>query len=333
MATLRNRDGVWHVQIRRRGFPSITRSFSSYEWARRWAQETERNLERGQVPVNVRDLRSYLLRDLLERYRDQVTPKKRGADSERYRLNRLLLDPLASRSLDTLNQAAVAEYRDRRSKAVSGSSVRRELAILQHCLELARLEWNVPLAINPMKGIRLPAAGAPRCRRIEQDELDRLLAGAMDRAWYLAPIIRFAVATGMRRGEILSLTWADINLERRIARLPMTKNGKSRNVALSPLALKVLGSMPTSERVFPVSANAFRLSWVRLTASLGLRGLRFHDLRHEAISRFFDAGFTIPEVASVSGHLDTRTLLNYAHTRQTVLAKKLASAFGGAEFA
>jgi integrase len=77
-----------------------------------------------------------------------------------------------------------------------------------------------------------------------------------------------------------------------------------------------------SDRIFPISANAFRLAWGRVKSRAGIDDLNFHDLRHEAISRFFEMGMTIPEVASISGHRDARMLFRYAHAeRQSVLRK------------
>lgn len=73
-----------------------------------------------------------------------------------------------------------------------------------------------------------------------------------------------------------------------------------------------------------VSGNAVRLAWERLRKRAGLPGLRFHDLRHEAVSRFFEAGLSIPEVALMSGHRDTRMLMRHTHLRPEALAEKLA---------
>ena len=130
---------------------------------------------------------------------------------------------------------------------------------------------------------------------------------------HIWPIVVFAIETGMRRGEILGLRWEHVDLDRRIAYLPLTKNGSSREVPLSTKAAQVLTGQRQHNDTpspFPVTANGFRLAWGRLRSRAGLSDLHFHDLRHEAISRFFELGLNIPEVAVISGHKDPRMLFS-----------------------
>jgi integrase len=211
---------------------------------------------------------------------------------------------------------------------VRGGTVRRELAVLQHCFEIARKEWSTPLSANPVQGITLPAPSRARDQRLEVEAGQKLRAAiGSAHAWYLRPLIELAIETGMRRGELLSLAWPNVSLERRTAHLPITKNGHARTLALTPKAIAVLKALPRTEaRVFPVSGNAVRLAWERLRSRAGVQGLRFHDLRHEAVSRFFEAGLSVPEVALMSGHRDTRMLMRYTHLRPEAIAEKLARA-------
>ena len=143
---------------------------------------------------------------------------------------------------------------------------------------------------------------------------------------HIWPIIVFAIETGMRRSEILDLTWDNTRLERQLAYLPLTKNGTSRDVPLSIRAVDVLRGQRSRQDTptpFPVNANAFRLAWERLRKRADLCDLRFHDLRHEAISRFFEMGLSVPEVAVISGHKDARMLFRYTHLRAEDLVKKI----------
>ncbi|MBG6157242.1 integrase [Labrenzia sp. EL_159] len=113
-----------------------------------------------------------------------------------------------------------------------------------------------------------------------------------------------------------------------------SKNGYSRTIPLTPGAFALLHDMRgeaesedvRSERVFPLTANALRMAWERMLAKTDIEDLHFHDLRHEAISRFFEMGLTVPEVASISGHRDMKMLMRYAHADTTRLAKKLEAA-------
>jgi integrase len=188
--------------------------------------------------------------------------------------------------------------------------------------------WKLPLPKNPLAGARVLNADKRRERRLREDELDRLLeAGKKTRNKLIIPIVRFALETAMRRGELLSLRWRDVDEQRATATLLETKNGYSRVIPLTDTALDILRSVAPEEknedsRVFPVRANALRLSWVRLTKRAKIDDLHFHDLRHEAISRFFEMGLSVPEVASISGHRDMRMLFRYAHASHASIRAK-----------
>ena len=124
----------------------------------------------------------------------------------------------------------------------------------------------------------------------------------------------------------MGLTWDNIDLERRIAVLPITKNGSSREVPLSARALEMLRQQKSKNivRPFPVNTNAFRLAWDRLRARAGLVDFKFHDFRHEALSRIFEMGLSVPEVALISGHWDVKMLMRYNHLRADDLVKKIS---------
>jgi integrase len=324
MATIRRRGIAWQVQVRRQGHPPLSRTFGLKSDAELWARQKEAQLDRGELPVDTRVLRSHTLADLLERYGATIVPRKRSADRERYMLRVVLRHPMACLSLHRLTPTEVAKYRDDRLAVVTGETVRRELAIVRHCLEVARHEWGFVLPSNPVHQVKLPPSN-PRERRATVDELERLLAAceATTCRW-LPAIIQLAVETGMRRSELLAIRWADIDLGARTVLLRSTKNGHPRTVPLSPRALEIIRDTPRSgEIVFGVSANAVRLAWERLKRRAGVSDLRFHDLRHEAVSRFFEKGLNMPEVAAISGHRDPRMLMRYAHPKPEAIAIKL----------
>ena len=325
MATIRRRGIAWQVQVRRQGHSPLSRTFRLRSDAELWARQQEAQLDRGELPVDARVLRSHTLSDLLERYGAAVVPRKRAADRELYMLRIILRHPIARLSLHRLTPTEVAKYRDDRLAAVSGDTVRRELAIVRHCLEVARNEWGFALSSNPVHQVKLPLASNPRERRATADELERLLAAceATSRRW-LQAIIQLAVETGMRRSELLAMRWDDVDLGARTVFLRSTKNGHPRTVPLSPRALEIIRSTPrVGSTVFIVSANALRLAWERLRRRAGVSGLRFHDLRHEAVSRFFEKGLNMPEVAAISGHRDARMLMRYTHPKAEAIAAKL----------
>jgi integrase len=267
------------------------------------------------------------LADLLERYANEIVPRKRGSDREVYLLRVILRHAIARLPLHRLTAIEIAKYRDHRLSLVKADSVRREFAIVRHCLEVAQHEWGFALPSNPVRQVKLPRAGNPRERRLNPGELDRLLAACeTSRARWLPAVIEVAIETGMRRGELLGMRWDDVNLKARTVLLRNTKNGFSRTVPLSARALKVIKKTPRcGDTVFVVSANALRLAWERLRRRAGVSGLRFHDLRHEAVSRFFEKGLNVPEVAMISGHRDPRMLFRYTHPKAEEIAAKLST--------
>jgi integrase len=325
MATIRRRGTTWQVQVRRQGHSTLSRTFRLKADAEQWARHKEAEIDRGELPVDTRALRSHTLADLLERYAASIVPRKRAADRELYMLRVVLRHPMARLSLHQLTPAEVARYRDERLEKVTGGTVRRELAIVRHCLQVARNEWGFALPSNPLDQIKLPAPGSPRERRVGLGELERLLdaCNAKGQHW-LSSAIQLAVETGMRRSELLAMRWADFDCDGRTVLLRQTKNGRPRTVPLSPRALVIIRSTPrVGDTVFTVSANALRLAWERLRRRAGIEGLRFHDLRHEAVSRFFEKGLNMPEVAAISGHRDPRMLMRYTHPRAEAIAVKL----------
>ncbi|MBW6528199.1 site-specific integrase [Sphingomonas sp. RHCKR7] len=263
--------------------------------------------------------------ELLDRYIEEVTPTKRSEVTERYRLRQIQRDPLGAVSLSILSSQHVAEYRDRRLLTVKAGTIRRELSLIQHALDVAQKEWSFRLPCNPVKDIRQPPLNNARHRRLEDGELERLehAMGASRNPW-LANVVRFAIETGLRRGEIVALEWRWVDIARRTAHIPRTKTGNPRTIPLTDHALEILETPPSlGTHVFPLTSNALKLAWVRAVRRSGLLDLHFHDLRHEAISRFFELGLSLPEVAIISGHRDPRMLFRYTHLRPVELAHKL----------
>ena len=139
-----------------------------------------------------------------------------------------------------------------------------------------------------------------------------MIAASSQRNVYILPVIVFAIETGMRRSEILRLRWCDVDLDIGFASLFETKNGEDRKIPLTGKCVRLLRNLQKiDERVFPISLTCLRLAWFRARNKAGVKDLRFHDLRHEAISRMFEKGLNVPEVASISGHKTASQLFRY----------------------
>jgi len=314
------------VKIRRASLPPQTRTFDNRMHAQQWARSVESDLDKG-IVVDRRTAQRLSLAEVLERYRREVTPTKRGSADENLRLKAMAQRPFARIRMSALTSSQLAAYRDERLKVVSGATVNREFSVLSHAIDTARREWDVYLPTNPCTLVRRPPQGRPRDRRLQGDEEKRLLAacrGARNR--WLVHFVALAIETGMRRSELLGLLWDNVDLERRTALLPLTKNGDSRGVPLSSRAVDVLRALPpsTNGRVFgELTREALKQSFNRAARRAGITGLRVHDLRHEATSRFFEKGLNVMEVASVTGHKTLQMLKRYTHLSVTDLATRL----------
>ena len=230
------------------------------------------------------------------------------------------------RSISRLTSRDVADYvRAREMEGLGGNALRRELAVLSHLFTVAAA-WGMPYLVNPVPGARvaLPSVPGGRTRRLKADEEARLLKAAPKG---FAPLIRFALATAMRRGEIADLRWEHVDLKRRVAFLPHTKNEEARSVPLAPDALKVLQSLPRAKegKVFGVKSNTISQNMIKACNRAGVGDLTFHDLRHEAISRLFeDTDLDSMEIRQISGHKTLQMLARYTHLRNDRMVDRLA---------
>jgi len=232
MATISKRGQRWFAQIRRKGFTPRYRSFDRQRDALQWAREQELALGACSMPCESR--KRTTLGQLLERYSREISVNKKGVESECLRIAKMRRAPLASLPLYSLTPAAVAAYRDDRLRVVEPGTVRRELGILHHVIEVARREWGFRADANAVASIARPTVRDQRDRRVGCEELRRLRAAlSKARNRYMSPVVEFALATAMRRGEILKLSWSDIDFGARVASLHETKNGRSRRVPLS----------------------------------------------------------------------------------------------------
>jgi len=338
MASVKKRVSGYQVQIRRKGFPPLSRMFASRKDAETWARMIESEMDRG-IFLDRTEADRTTLGDILKRYQQEVSPLKRSGAIEIVRINRFLrTEKLCNYKASALTGKLLSEWRDRRLQEVSGSSVNRELNLLSHAINIARKEWGIYIN-NPVEFILRPKQNRPRERRLEPGELERLLleleltnrneqgcftAGGTHNYW-LKPIVLLAIETGMRQSELLSLTWAKVDLVRRTATLEQTKNGSRRIVPLSKAAYKALDGLPRSidGRVFPTTREAVKRGFMRATERAGIADLHFHDLRHEATSRLFEKGLNVMEVGSITGHKTLSMLQRYTHLRPENLLQKL----------
>ena len=332
MASFRKRSsGRWQAQVRKKGYPTQTKSFSTRAAAAQWVRSIEYEMDHG-LFLSRNEAESTTIAELLDRYLQEYTSQKRGAGPEECRIRALIRHPLAKRFIGTVRGVDIARYRDERLTKVTPSSLRRELTILSQLFEVSLKEWGIYVH-NPVRDIKLPAENSARNRRLQDNhdafdsEEARLFAACRrSRNPYLLPIVKLALETAMRQSELVGMHWQHIDLKRRTIFLPQTKNGDSRTVPLSTDAVTVLAALPRGIKgdVFPgVTTEAIKKAFIRAMRRTDLEDLHFHDLRHEATTRFFEQGLNIMEVSSITGHKDLQMLRRYTHLRAEDLAKKL----------
>jgi integrase len=334
MATYQRRGAAWRVQVRMRGH-ALSSTFDTHEEARIWATAQEAKLaEMGRGKAGTRAL--VTVREVLARYRDDVSPKRRGGRWEIIRLDMLARDKAFAVPLRDFGAEQMAEWRDARLKVVSPASVNRELNLLSSVFQTAIREWGHGSLANPARGIERPATTPARRRRVTDAEAaairERLGWDGASRpattSQWVAWCHALAMETAMRRGEILGLTPERVDLGRAVAELPTgsTKTGHGRLVPLSSRARAILTlSQPWEAgrplaRVAPGTLDAlFR----RARDAAGIVDLHFHDSRREAITRAAPKLGDTLALARMSGHRDPRQLLDYFRPDMTDLAKKL----------
>lgn len=209
------------------------------------------------------------------------------------------------------------------------ATVVRELGWMQHAIDIACSDWGQSVRDgNPVKQVRRPRINNRRERRIQSGEWQALFDAVNEvRLPLMKPLLALALATGMRRGELLSMQWKRVDLDRCTVFLPQTKNGRARTVPLSPAAVHMLKDLPrTDTRCVPLSGNSVRLAFERLRQRAGVVDLTFHDIRHEAVSRFVESGLSLAQVQMISGHRDLRMLMRYTHLQTDDIVAMLHAA-------
>ncbi|MCM2343513.1 MAG: site-specific integrase [Alphaproteobacteria bacterium] len=290
----------------------------------------EQQVDRRSLPYDPRKLDTITLGGLLEKYRDEVIPLKRCTDRETNLLNAFIVrsPKLAAMPLSAVSASHFCIYRDQRLKTVKPATICRELGLIQHAYDIAVKEWGYPLQENPVAKVKKPEIRNRRERRLSLSEIKSLIR-ALNKCQnkIIKPLTLFALQTGMRRSEILAAEWVHLSMDSYVLHIPVTKNGYPRTIPLTKRAVRILMEIKAKAsdqgRIFPVTEAGFRMAWRRTIERSGLINFHFHDLRHEAISCFFEKGLSVPEVALISGHRDYRMLFRYTHLKAEDIANKL----------
>lgn len=335
MATIQQRGEKWLVRVRKKGARPICRTFTRREDAENFAQAAEIEIETGDYREGKEEARKTTLAAAAVGFAKEHLAKQKDAKRATARLFALIdRAGWGSVTLPLLRARDVAKYvEDREKSGCRPDTIRLDLAVISRLYKHARQMWDMETLKNPVDAVRRPSLrGTARQRRLEPGELQRLLAAARPD---FRPVVLFALASAMRREEIATLTWANVDLDKRVAFLEKTKNGEARTVPLSSAALAIIEaekeSRPSTSSNEDMNITIFELTKDQITDRMrsacrraGLRDLRFHDLRHEATSRLFELGTLDSfEISAITGHKTLLMLNRYTHLRAENLAKKL----------
>lgn len=330
MATVRKRGNLqWEARIRKRGYPTTSKTFETKADAEAWARLIESEMDRG-IFVSRTEAENTTLNEALERYKQEYVLQLAHPQPVLYRVTPLQKRPLASRFLASIRGKDIAEFiKERESEGAAANTIRLDLATLSRVFEIASKDWGMESLYNPVRKVNKPKLPGGRTRRLEGDEEAKLLNACSSSFRY---IVRFALETAMRREEISTLTWENVNLERRSAYLPKTKNGEERTVPLSPSAINILNELQpqTKGKVFQMATQSITQAMIKACQKAEIEDLHFHDLRHEAISRLFEnTDLDVMEIKAITGHRTLQMLARYTHLRTARLADRLAGAKRG----
>ena len=315
MAYIRRRKGSWQCVVRMHGYPPMTKTFKQKIDAQRYSRDLENKLFRQSNDIAKKKFPK--MRDVLIRYRDEIVIHKRSKEMETKLINYLLAEGFVNYAINLVEPKLIAQYRDRALRSLKSSSVNRRLAIVSHCFTICKKEWGYGIP-NPVLSIRRPTNPEPRDRRFSKAEINKILT-CNRTSPHMKFIVELALELGMRRSEIANVKAQHV--KGNVLLIPVAKT-KPRTIPLTPKAQQLLKyNLPMK-----MSSNAIHLSWKRITKRHGIEDARFHDLRHEALSRMFEVkSLNLPEVQLFSGHLEPRTLMRvYANLRPKDLADKLA---------
>ncbi|WP_027174721.1 integrase [Desulfovibrio aminophilus] len=320
----RQTSGRWQAKVRKVGFPLRSKTFATKADAEAWARAQEREMDRGAfLPTDAAERTSVAA--ILDRYILEVFPRLAGEGKNFHANMARMKAEIGGISLSALDPSHISAYRDKALTLVSAQTVRHDLGLLSRALKMAVIDWGIALPRGlPTALVRLPKVPRSRDRRLKSGEEAKLLRAAEAYGGEIGDVISFALETAARRTEIASMRWEHVDLKSRVVTFPETKNGEIRRAPLSPRALEILKARKRDlGPVWRMRPDSISQAFERVCAKAELEDLRFHDLRHEAVSRLFEKGLNTMEVAAISGHKTLAMLKKYTHLRAEDLAAKL----------
>lgn len=364
MATIRKNGNNWQAIVRRKGFKQQSKCFPFKRDAEAWAKVIESEQIRGTfVDTTLASTTTFL--DALDRYEEeQAAQGRRSIRQLKSQLKLLRASDLAKISILNIKPADINSFkRERMARGIKQATYTKDHNLLHRLFEVIQKDWGIELPRgNPVKRVFKPKNTyiEGRERRLEKLEEELLLNDLEQRSHETAMAVRLALETGMRRGELLKIRFNHIDTEKQCLVIPETKTDRKRVIPLTDKAFELIDkrirtilhdlydmeidgihrrvtdkagyreSLQNEEQwskelLFRMKPDSLTQAFSRACHKQGIENLTFHDLRHEAISRLFEAGLDMMEVAHISGHKSFDMLKRYTHLKPEHILAKLKS--------
>ncbi|EJW11553.1 Site-specific recombinase, phage integrase family [Rhodovulum sp. PH10] len=354
MATFtRLKSGSWRVQVRRKG-TYVNDTFLRRKDAEEWALDMERRIDRQEPAISRKSRDARLFGDLVRLHRQDMQEVGKRIGRSKTASLAFLDRRLGGLRLRDLDRERLIEFGKERAREGAGPvTVAIDLGYIKTILSHAAAVHGVCVSTEPIDLARialgrlgLVGKGEERDRRPTPEELTRIIStfeGNSRQQIPMARIVKFAVATAMRLDEICRVEWQDYDSRTRMLTIrdrkdPRRKKGNHQRIPL----LDVSGydacalieeqrqfTKSNNGRIFPYNGRSVGTAFRRMCRDLKIEDLHFHDLRHEGTSRLFEAGFSIEQVALVTGHKDWKMLRRYTHLRPEDLHRRRRSHVAG----
>ncbi len=345
MASIKERkdkDGKtrFYVQIRLKGHKPQCDSFTRVTDAKKWIQDTEAAIRDGRY-FKTNESKKHTLSEMIDRYVKSVLPTKEKCIQRQGNQLSWWKQQIGHKLLSDVTPALIGEYRDIllqemtvRKTLRSKATVVRYLAALSHAFTVAVKEWGW-IEDSPIRKVTKPKEPRGRVRFLSEEERKALLeACKLSPNPFLYTAVVLALSTGMRQGELINLSWSDVNLEQGRIILEETKNGERRVVSIAGLALQLLQELEQNRSIVtpllfpgkdPRKPIDLRFSWEKVLEATKIKDFRWHDLRHSAASYLAMNKASLTEIAEVLGHKTLSMVKRYSHLSESHTAGVVAS--------
>jgi len=324
------RKSVWYIDYSLNGRRVRKKVGRSKKMAELALKETELRIAKGEF-LGVAEPKKLVFDKLCDEYLQFSKANKRPASHRRDTISVMhLCVTFHERFIASISTSDLEQYKNLRRKEVSPATVNRELSCIKHMFNKA-IQWGY-LTKNPFVNVRKFKEPPGRLRYLTDVEIQILLNCCNG---HTKDTVRMALNTGMRKGEILNLKWADVDMHNRVITVRESKNNETRNIPINDTLYTMLKEISTHKRGYYVFANDngkpygdIRTGFRKALKRAGIADFRFHDLRHTFASKLVMNGVDIRTVQTLMGHKDISMTMRYSHLSSAHLkeaVKKLES--------